>query len=109
MDGTAVGGGRKDGMSKLQDEGVDANGQLHLWWFCPGCKCSHAYTVPRWTWNGSMYSPTFTPSLLCNQDDPKSRCHVFITDGIIDFLEDCYHELKGQKVPMQDWEGWNGG
>jgi hypothetical protein len=74
----------------------------------------YAYTIipfeieaPRfsgWTWNGSLDKPTFTPSLLCNQDSPESRCHSFVTDGKIQFLSDCHHELAGQTVELPDWE-----
>lgn len=53
-----------------------------------------------------MEVPTFAPSLLCNGDDPKSRCHSVITGGKIAFQEDCYHTLAGKTVDMPDWEGW---
>jgi hypothetical protein len=74
---------------------------------CPGCGNAHPFYVPRWTWNGSMDRPTFTPSLVCNpQDEPGKghRCHSFVTDGRIQFLEDCYHALKGQTVEIPEWE-----
>ena len=80
--------------------------QKVLWFHCPGCECDHGIHVPQWTWNGSMESPTFAPSLICNGDDPKSRCHAIITDGNIQFCGDSYHKLAGQTVPMPDWEGW---
>jgi hypothetical protein len=76
--------------------------------YCPGCKCGHLFHVApsnpkghRWTWNGSMDKPTFTPSMLVNPDDPKSRCHSFVTDGKIQFLPDCFHELKGKTVDLE--------
>ncbi len=37
---------------------------------CPGCGCAHALNIsqdvprPRWSWNGSVARPTFTPSIL---------------------------------------------
>lgn len=71
---------------------------------CPGCKNAHPFHVPRWTWNGSMDQPTFSPSLLCNQHDEKSRCHSFVRDGKIEFLSDCHHELAGKTVEIPDWE-----
>lgn len=33
---------------------------------------------------------------------PPHVCHTFVTDGKINFLSDCTHELAGQTVPMQD-------
>jgi hypothetical protein len=38
------------------------------------------------------------------QDYPESRCHSFVKDGWIQFLGDCYHELKGLTVEIPDWE-----
>jgi hypothetical protein len=76
--------------------------------FCPGCKCGHLFSVSllnlpahRWTWNRSMDKPTFTPSMLINKDDPKSRCHSVVTDGKIFFCPDSFHELKGKTVDLQ--------
>lgn len=86
--------------------------------FCPGCKSIHSvYTAPHgdgngpvWGFNGSIYKPTFTPSLLCygspaHDDWPGiPRCHSFIRDGQIQFLDDCEHSLKGQTVQIPEWE-----
>lgn len=96
-------------MAKLYNAGSEPQNakatRIVLWFTCPGCERSHGIHVPQWKWNGSMDSPTFTPSLLCNGHDPKSRCHSFITDGSIRFLSDSYHKLAGQTVPIPDWEG----
>lgn len=70
--------------------------------YCPGCGHEHIFQVPRWTWNGSVTEPTFTPSLLCNPNVPERRCHLFVTKGMIVYLDDCYHSLKGQTVEMED-------
>lgn len=104
-------------------------GNLLLW--CPGCKMAHHIKVgdgpgPRWTWNGNMTKPTFSPSLLVtmpthvppvtaeNLEEWKRApwvqtrieriCHSFIADGQIQFLNDCTHELAGQTVPLPDFE-----
>ena len=90
---------------------------------CPGCKCMHhIYTVmptsggAKWGFNGDFEKPTFTPSLLIRTgkyipghesfDDEgynlSSICHSFITDGKIQFLGDCTHELKNQTVELPD-------
>jgi hypothetical protein len=86
----------------------------HLYAFhCPGCGYDHAFLVggdavadkrPRWQFLGSFEKPTFSPSLLCNKDDPKRRCHSVVTDGKIAFQRDCFHCLAGQTVEMPDWE-----
>lgn len=75
-----------------------------VWCFtCPGCEYDHAFDT-RWTWNGSVEAPTFKPSLLCNESDPRARCHSFVENGNIRFLEDCFHALKGKTVPLPDVE-----
>lgn len=71
--------------------------------FCPGCGCAHAFDE-RWTFNGDLEKPTFGPSMLVNKSIPERRCHSFVTDGKIQFLDDCFHELKGQTVELPDWE-----
>lgn len=81
--------------------------------YCPGCKCGHAYRVPLsdptkgpvWEWNGNREAPTFTPSLLMTSPRGANeyRCHLFIASGMIQFCGDCSHDLKGQTVPMVEW------
>ena len=53
-------------------------------------------------WNNNVIEPTFTPSLLVNASDPALFCHLFLTDGKIQFLGDCFHDLKNQTVDMVD-------
>jgi len=69
--------------------------------FCPGCKHDHPFDS-RWSFNGDFEKPTFAPSMLVNGFDPKLRCHSFVTDGKIQFLSDCHHELTGQTVDLPD-------
>lgn len=85
-----------------------------------------------WGWNGDVDRPTFTPSILtraghyahdkgpgdcwCDYhirypEKAKNnrwkcvRCHCFITDGNIRFLNDCTHHLVGMTVPLPDFPG----
>lgn len=75
--------------------------------FCPGCDHRHVYYTSgpmTWSFNGDRERPTFTPSLLNTCDahpDPKQRrCHLFLTDGKIQYCSDCTHDLAGQTVEM---------
>ena len=98
---------------------------------CPGCGMSHTLRVSgpgAWTWNGSVDAPTLQPSVLfqsghhapghhgdkcwCtwNTEHPEDkapficvRCHSFVTDGRIKFLDDCTHALKGKTVDLPEW------
>lgn len=91
---------------------VQGGGQI---FFCPGCQGAHALNLGawkvRWEYNGDPDKPTFSPSLLvtyegADADDEHglpSRCHSFIRDGMIQFLGDCTHALKGQTVEIPEW------
>lgn len=97
--------------------------------YCPGCKTTHTLTTnpdyaaeqpagPCWTFNNNLENPTFRASLLVRtgkfadpnwNGDPdledsftSTVCHSFITDGNIQFLSDCTHELAGQTVPLPE-------
>ena len=75
----------------------------HFW--CPGCGAYHGFHVKgtvTWKFNGDMEKPTFTPSLLIDKSRPERRCHLFLTDGQLRFLGDCWHDLKGTTVPLPD-------
>ncbi len=87
---------------------------------CPGCGHPHVFNVdipgeankagrPRWSFNGDVDRPTFSPSMLTwNGNGPSgeklNKCHLFVTDGVIDFLGDTTaHALRG-KHPLADLE-----
>jgi len=98
---------------------------------CPGCGSLHGIN-DRWTWNGDTERPTITPSILVRgtkitekgwaeidawraSGNPKREepfdstptvCHSFVTDGQIQFLNDCTHDLAGQTVPLADEKDW---
>jgi len=79
-----------------------------LLFICPGCRLNHQVPVEgphAWLWNGSLSQPTFSPSILVQYGpaDTDARCHSFVANGMIQFLPDCSHELKGQTVPLPAW------
>lgn len=111
---------RQDGDSRFPGERV--------WFWCPGCETHHAFTTkladgeptshPVWDWNGDLESPTFSPSLLVNGSycmcvkpgctKPHAgkgighRCHLFLRNGMVQFLTDCSHHLAGQTLPVEE-------
>lgn len=92
---------------------------------CPACGFAHKFDK-KWTFNGDFQKPTFRASMLVRwfrYDEPDNLykpdgtvnvgpdgkipgkdivCHSFVTDGNIEFLGDCTHELAGQTVPLPD-------
>ena len=54
-----------------------------------------------------MEKPTFRASLLIEgipANPPykaRPRCHLHITDGNVEFCQDCEHEMAGKTVPME--------
>lgn len=114
-------------LSKILREGE--NGALMFW--CPGCNAPHVAYVgegegPRWTWNGDVDKPTFSPSLLVKsltwdppvtpenidqyRTDPWVQtqievvCHTFVQNGEIIFLQDCTHDLAGFTVAIPPFD-----
>jgi Family of unknown function (DUF6527) len=76
---------------------------------CPGCDGQHVVFIEgphAWGFNGSIESPTLTPSILvrghCGQKNQNGVCHSYITDGRIRFLGDCTHALAGQTVSLPE-------
>ena len=110
----------------------ETRGRMVGFW-CPGCKEDHILPVsadgegPRWSYNGNPQKPTFTPSILVrsghfatgykpgdscwctwNKEEGETGfncviCHSFVTDGMIQFLPDCTHELAGKTVPIPNY------
>lgn len=110
--------------AKLASNGTAPGRRVHF--RCPGCNDVHGVTVDAgpvvWGWNGDLEVPTFTPSILIrgNQWPPEfpeyvkaehagvppggdTVCHSFVTDGRIQFLNDCTHQLAGQTVDLPPW------
>lgn len=98
----------------------------HVAFRCPGCGDDHVVDTRRWTWNGSMTAPTFSPSLLVRsghfapqhkpgdecwctfEHDTRFSCHLchsFVRDGEIQFLSDCSHDAAGSTMPLPDAGG----
>lgn len=96
--------------SELKEWGTETR----IMFYCPGCRTHHAVPVQPpmpngWNWNGDLQKPTLSPSLLTRWHDWETKtdkvCHIFVTDGNIQYLTDCTHELAGQTVPLEDLEG----
>lgn len=83
-------------------------------YWCIGCKCVH-HLDKRWTLTGTEEKPTIRPSILVPKGLTEEKikankilcmvsvnplCHSFITEGQIQYLQDCEHELKGQTIDM---------
>lgn len=114
-------------------------GQFIFW--CPGCQEHHGvWTDPehpnkitgsKWTFDGNMERPTFSPSILTTGrkmtdrgqaeydacwstgeyvspgpgtefEARDTRCHLHIVNGQIHYCDDCDHALAGKAVPMED-------
>lgn len=76
---------------------------------CPGC--GHDHTVPTkngsrgemgWEWNGSLDTPTLSPSILVHAHGNQTRCHSYVRDGRIQFLGDCGHALVNQTADLPE-------
>lgn len=79
---------------------------------CPGCGFEHGIWTrnpqfnPVWAFDGNMEKPTISPSILVtigHGDKPSDICHSFVRNGMIQFLDDCTHALKGQTVELPEY------
>lgn len=80
--------------------------------YCPACNELHRFYVntPRqrngahWSWDRNVDAPTFSPSMNISIGEPGSsdfeRCHYFLKDGQLQYLEDSTHALRGKTVPL---------
>lgn len=83
---------------------------LRLMFYCPGCKEPHGGVRVKgqqpWSWDGDLVKATINPSILVTMElsDRSRVCHSFIRDGQIVYLDDCWHDLKGQTVDVPVWD-----
>lgn len=95
-------------MHRVHEE--TSNGKRYWYFHCPGCKKTHGVAShlygggPGWTFNDDLQKPTFSPSILVYPHPAQPRCHSFVRNGQIQFLDDCDHELKGQTVDLPEFE-----
>ncbi|MCD8356604.1 MAG: hypothetical protein LUE11_08545 [Clostridia bacterium] len=59
----------------------------------------------RWSFNGDFENPTFSPSMLQtypaeNPETGHVREHFFVSNGKIQYLPDCHHDMAGKTVDM---------
>jgi hypothetical protein len=98
------------GIKVRAQDGVEG---VSYWFYCPGCGHDHRFTVrkdggrPTWTFNGNLENPTFNPSLLMFVTNPETKqrkalCHLFLKNGVIEYLTDFDHAYKGKKYPLPD-------
>jgi hypothetical protein len=81
--------------------------RFHEHW-CPGCEAMHQVAIDnpfrngaRWTWDGNASAPSLSPSVNVGPGTTR-QCHYFLRSGVLEFLSDCHHGLRGQKVPLPD-------
>jgi hypothetical protein len=117
--------------SQHGDESIESG---YTFW-CPGCFERHGFRLkapntpcpwrqdrrwPVWTFEGTVIRPTFNPSLLIStgagfwnvdghwQEIGAPRevlCHLYLKGGVLQFLGDCPHHLKGTDVPIASLPG----
>lgn len=72
-----------------------------IWLYCPGCKEYH-FIDSKWDikYNDGIIS--VNPSFLLKsiKRKPDVRCHFFLRNNIIEYLNDCTHEYKGKKISI---------
>lgn len=93
----------KHAVFSTMKRGGDKPDYIAFW--CPGCKRPHVFDV-SWQIDWDDLKPSVSPSILVTNPD-KSRCHLFIKKGMIQFCGDSHHELAGQTVACVPWDEVN--
>ena len=100
-------------MAKIERHDNVRIGEPDVSFYCLGCKCDHGvwlhkdgYAGPAWGFNGDYDQPTFAPSIKVTAPyaGKMNICHSFVTDGMIQYLSDCTHELAGQTIELPEIE-----
>lgn len=114
---------------KLRSYGTSGTSRGFAHW-CPACGEAHIFITeqrqaggPQWTFDGNFDAPTFGPSMKITgkqtvQDDKGEWtgewvrdesgatldlcCHYYLRAGMLDYLNDCTHALKGQKIELPE-------
>lgn len=86
-------------------------GEIQYLFHCPGCQSTHAYWLahadgrpgPTWLFDYAPERPTFSPSLRVRSQTETGEhiCHLFVSDGQIQYCPDSTHALAGRTVPME--------
>lgn len=85
---------------------VSEDGERRFWSFaCQACRSVHQVDG-RWMFDGNLERPTFAGSVLVHADEriKQSRCHSFVTSGLISYYCDSTHAFAGQVLELPDWD-----
>lgn len=87
--------------------GADGNKREFVYYWCSGCGHAHSVPAERWNWNKNVDLPTLSPSVRHYIVNPTTKeetttCHYHLKDGVIEYCGDCPHNLKDQKVPLEE-------
>jgi hypothetical protein len=65
---------------------------------------------PSWEFNNDKASPTLSPSILTTShwgaERRELRNHVFVRNGMIEYLSDCTHDLAGKTIELPKLRDW---
>jgi hypothetical protein len=90
---------------KINENIYEGKKEHHTQYFymCKGCGHEHCFALKseggHHNFNMDLENPTVSPSLVQNFT-PGKMCHSFIKNGKIQYLNDCYHKLKGQTIEL---------
>lgn len=87
--------------------------EKRIWFYCPGCSATMGikewHSIPvvgdGWQFNGDLEFPTLKPSILVNRGSVNNAvpvCHSYVTDGRIQYLNDCTHSMAGKTVELPE-------
>jgi hypothetical protein len=96
---------KTDNMKAKIVSGTEEN-PTAITFICPGCHTEHLVRVggeePVWDWNRDLDKPSILPSFRVRLSQYHC-CHSVITDGVIQFLDDCTHPMAGRRADLPNY------
>jgi hypothetical protein len=80
--------------------------------WCPACRVMHVFAL--WKWDDNAAAPTFIGDNAVPWGDQVDAqgfrrrggvCHYTLIAGMLEFLSDSAHSLRGQRLPLPDLPG----
>lgn len=72
----------------------------YLAFSCPGCRMSHAIKIGGENgnrWNNNFGYPSLRDAFSVD------GCKGTVTDGVVQYALDCFHDMAGKTVSIPDW------
>ncbi len=89
-------------MGKLKIYEAIVRGEKKLLFWCKACSSNHSVDTDKIEWNGDNYTPTINADIKIISHK-NIKCHSFIKNGHIIYLDESEHEYRGKKIELDEF------